>query len=125
MKCIIKHLSLALLFAGVALSNERKGAERPTARAVEVTFSSIGSGIDEHAYEQIFTLATESLASGKATLISRIPWGKEGEVTLCVQMRDGIEAYSFEQSITPIIASDDAKKPRTKASRILTCQVIE
>ena len=125
MKCIIKHLALVLLFVGVAMGNEQEVLERPTARAVEDTFSSVGSGIDEHAYEQIFSMATESLASGKATLISRVPWGKEGEVTLCIQMRHGIEAYSFEQSITPIIASDDSKKPRTKASLILTCPVIE
>ncbi len=125
MKSITKHLSLALLFSGVALSKERKGADQPKARAVEVVFSSSGSGIDERAFKQIFAIATESLASRKAALISSIPWGKEGEVALCIQMRDGIDAYQFQQSITSIIATDVPKKLRPIALLKLTCPVIE
>lgn len=107
------------------MGNEQERLERPLPLAVEVVFSSIGSGIDMRAYEQIFSMATESLASGKASLISRIPWGKEGEVTFCIQMRDWMDAYQFRQSISPIIDSDDSIKVRTKAQQLRTCPVIE
>lgn len=54
-----------------------------------VGFASYGAGIDREAYRSV----TDMLQSDPAVLsVDRYPWGREGEVSLCVTPRSGADA---------------------------------
>jgi hypothetical protein len=69
-------------------------------------FTSIGTGIDHAALERVDAL----LASDKGVLaVSREPWGREGELSLCIGVRSEADA---SQLFDAIIARFPASSPK-------------
>ena len=70
---------------------------------LKVEFASIGTGIDGTTLEKVDTLLSGD--TGILT-IDRQPWGKEGEITLCIDTRtDADTARLFESVRTAFPAS--------------------
>ena len=87
-------LAVLLLAAAPAAAAPIGLAERgtPAGCPITVAFGSLAAGIDQAAYASLgaHLKGAPQVASARA-----IPWGKEGEVTLCVTPRPGQGAALF------------------------------
>jgi hypothetical protein len=76
-------------------------------------FTSIGTGIDRDALQRVDAL----LASDKAVLaVSREPWGREGELSLCVGVKSEAETARLFDAIKARFPAS-SEKPLTVETR--------
>lgn len=78
---MLRSAFLALVIAGCAAAPAQQPQHSTTGCDLKVEFASIGTGIDRAVLEKV-----DALLSGDkgVSTIGREPWGREGEITLCV-----------------------------------------
>ena len=100
----------AVLWAMILMASTPAHAViRPAARAVEVTFSSQGSGVNRSVQTQVLALVAEIVKEVRLSKMTAKPWGREGEWSLCLEYFDWQHArQQAEPAIKRIIeASGD------------------
>jgi hypothetical protein len=75
----------------------------PAACAVQVEFGSYAMGIDSGTLERV-----ERLLGGdrRVSGVTRTPWGREGEVTLCAALRSAPDAEAIAREIAALFPPD-------------------
>ena len=96
-------VALGLLTGCAAPEATEPVAGAPADCALWVGFGSYAMGIDRGTLERVEAL----LAADRGVLdVERLPWGREGEVTLCVRLRRESEARPLFERITAMLPAD-------------------
>lgn len=75
---------------------------------VLVSFTSLCCGVNQPLRARIGELIA---ADARVASVSEHPWGREGEVDLCVRTRDPAQAAALTRDIAAVIASDGRAPP--------------
>ena len=82
----------------------------PEACNVVVSFASICCGVNQPLQVRINDLVA---SDGRVASVSSHPWGREGEIDLCIRTRSAADAAGLTRDIGAIIASDERAPPVT------------
>lgn len=123
-KYIFGFVALTGLSAALAKA-EREHGGRLAPLAVQVSFGSIGTGIDNKAFDTLIELTTVELKEGRLSLLKNTLTGREGERTLCIQFNQFQDAYAFQNKVVREFAHDGIGAQHTKVERILSCSPIQ
>jgi hypothetical protein len=94
-------VAAALLAAPAAGARAPRGASQaPADCPLIILFSSYGAGIDRGSFQ-----AVERLLGGDRGVraVSRHPWGREGEISLCVRTRTAADADRLFRSVRALL----------------------
>lgn len=114
-----------------AFANRESGGRRAAA-AVFINFTSFGSGIDGKTFALTDKLIKIADKNGLVKKQTRLEWGREGEITICVHFQGGAfggasHKSNFIKEIAPSIIEDHKvqKKKRTAVLVGLSCDNIK
>ena len=95
---------------------QASAAATPAASAcdVEVSFGSFGQGVDTALREQVLAVTT---ANPDVTRSTEDRWGREGETTLCLTVKDAASADRLYGSIAALLPSTSTRAPTTVRHR--------
>ncbi|HXH31201.1 MAG TPA: hypothetical protein VNJ01_10350 [Bacteriovoracaceae bacterium] len=109
----MKSLYLALVLTATLTSafgqSVREGGGRRGSTSVFIVFSSIGAGIDHKTSVKTEKLIDLADKDGKVVKRSETAWGREGEVTYCVEFNDIFMPHAFIKLLAPAIMADRKK----------------
>lgn len=102
----------ATLEAPVQTLDPAKANATPDAKACDVlvSFASVCCGINQPLQERINQLVASDVRIGSVT---SHPWGREGEIDLCLHTRNEADAAGLARDIAAIIRSDNRAPPVT------------
>ena len=108
---MLRSALLALFLAGCTAPPVEDAAGPQDGCDLTVEFASIGTGIDRAALEKVDAL----LASDKGVAgIVREPWGREGEITLCVDTKSEADTSRLFGQIKPLFPVGKEKPLRVE-----------
>jgi hypothetical protein len=107
---------LVAILPAVSFADSRGSEGRLAPLAVEVAFSSFGSGIDGDAQREILEVMNEKVRSGKLVAMTVKRWGREGERTMCFQFSNTLAARQMEDQVLKIAQAGNAASNRGKTS---------
>lgn len=116
------RIKFAILVAVAALSYQSfaESNARRAATAVQVRYLNVNSGIDSDAQNHINRILDREKNRQTLEYIKESAWGKDGEVTLCVQFIDFQNAYRVGQQIEDWVKTSKLSQ-FTEVKRILSC----
>lgn len=110
MKALTTMFSLAIFACALnAHAQTRENGGRHAPLAIEISFASHGSGIDRTAKDRIDAAIQDLRDAGQLKKYVETYEGREGDVTLCVEMRDFQETYAFRLKAERIIGDRNTR----------------
>lgn len=107
-----------VMLSSTAMANRESGG-RVGATAVYVIFSSPGTGIDYKTHDVLTAFVTKAQAENKVYDYTVENWGREGEVSYCVNFGSNFDRVVFIESLAPTIIND-TKMTKFQRTRVLT-----
>lgn len=108
---MLRSALLALFLAGCVASPGSAPDGPQSGCDLKVEFASIGAGIDRAVLEKVDALL--SADKGVAGIV-REPWGREGEITLCVDTKSEADASRLFGQINPLFPVGKEKPLRVE-----------
>ncbi len=102
---------LALVLAGCAAPPAPDAAPREGGCDLKVEFASIGTGIDGDVLQKVDVLLAGDTGVAR---IERERWGREGEITLCVDTKTDADASRLFGRIKPLFPVGKEKPLRVE-----------
>jgi len=103
-------LALATLHSPTnAQAGVRENGGRIAPMAIRLVFWSPGNGINRELYEAVSALIASYKEAGLVEAHTEKSWGREGEVTVCVQASQIDAAYRLRQEISELILRKPGK----------------
>lgn len=118
----IKLVTLAFIslfsFQSLAVMPHESGSKKAPF-AVEIRYFSIGTGIDNELKEQIENIIGFKGVTQKIEYIRTSGWGREGESTVCVQLKSYKDAIATFEELTQL--ASQSSKNLTKITLLGDC----
>ncbi len=108
---MLRSALLALFLAGCVAPPEPAADGAESGCDLKVEFASIGTGIDRGVLEKVDALLAGDM--GVAGIV-REPWGREGEITLCVDTKTDADASRLFGQIKPLFPVGKEKPLRVE-----------
>jgi hypothetical protein len=106
----MKLISSLLVFLACAQASAAGGfvvsGGRPSSSAVYLLFMNQGMGIDQSTLDTADSFIQNAFQSGKVADYFRRPWGRGGEVMICVQLASATDRLAFMREIAPAVLGD-------------------
>lgn len=104
---------IAISFPAIQVgAGEHESGGRRAAMAIEIKFGSIGSGIDGRTLHAVNALVEQLTEQGSIELKTEKHWGREGELTLCVQFSSYAAYRERAPELTAIVIEGNEKLGR-------------
>ena len=116
---VVSFLSLTSAFVSMSAQagHAVEGRRAPFAFALVVNFQSAGAGINSEARDAYLNIVLKNLKEKRAIKVLERSWGREGEVTSCVQFQEWENVAETRQEISGALNGD----PLTTLETVVEC----